>query len=219
MTGINDTAIAADSVDPDVALANVHTVMPLGVPFPINGAGFDVIHGVAVDLFCDCSGGKVGPFFLNPGNPGLSATRLTLMIPRALPNPPVIGPGALRVSNKGGDGLYSRASAAVSAPVGSRITLIKVAQAGSVINASGTGFAKATVINFFNMQRGGVVNLGGLKADGSSRIALTFLDSTHFSFALPVSAVPGPSYVQAINPSFVSFASSGNGPGGALTLK
>ena len=85
--------LAADSIDPDVALANVHTVIPLGAPFPMSGDGFDVIHGVAVDLFCDCVGGKVGPFFLNPGTPGLSPSRLTLAILLAWPNPPVIVPG------------------------------------------------------------------------------------------------------------------------------
>jgi hypothetical protein len=219
ITGINNAAIAADSVDPAVALANVHTVIPLGVPFPISGAGFDVIHGVAVDLFCDCIGGKVGPCFLNPGNPGLSPSRLTLAIPLAWANPPVIGPGALRVSNKGSVGLYAKASAAVSAPLGVRITLLKVTQAARTISVTGGGFAKATVINFFNTQRSAVVNLGGLKADGSPRIALTFIDSTRFSFTVPASAVPGRSYVQAINPPFVSFASSDNAPAGAFILK
>jgi len=219
ITGINNTPIAADSIDPHVALANVHTVIPLGIPFPIAGDGFDVIHGVAVDIFCDCTGGKVGPFFLNAGNVGLSATRLLLSLPLDPPAAPAIGPGAVRVSNKGSDGRYSRSSAAVSAPLGARITLSKVTQAGAIINVSGTGFASATVINFFNTQRSAVVNLGGLNADGSSRIPLTFIDSTHFAFAVPLSAVPGPSYVQAINPPFVFFASSGNGPGGVLTLK
>ena len=30
--------------------------------------------------------------------------------------------------------------------------------------------------------------------------------------------MPGASYVQALNPPFVPFSSSGNGPGGALSL-
>ena len=29
----------------------------------MGGTGFDTANGVAVDLFCGCPGGKVGPFF------------------------------------------------------------------------------------------------------------------------------------------------------------
>ena len=218
ITGIDNVAIAADSADPDIALANVNTVIPLGVPFPINGSGFDVVHGVAVDLFCACFGGKVGPFLLKPGNPGLSATKLTLKLPMFGINAPVIGPGALRVTNSGSDGSYSKQSASVSAPVGARIMLIKVTQSAGTITVTGTGFSTATVINFFNAQGGGVVNLGGLKPDGTPRIALALVDSTRFSFAVPASAVAGPAYVQAINPPFVPFSSTGNAAAGGFTL-
>src|SRR5271169_2248732 len=39
-----------------------------------------------------------------------------------------------------------------------------------------------------------------------------------FSFGIPAGAVPGPSYVQALNPPFVPFTSSGNAASGALVL-
>ena len=219
ITGINGVGIAANSTDPDIALANVQNVIPVGVPFPISGRGFDVVHGVAVDLFCACFGGKVGPFLLKPGNPGLGATTLMLKLPMFGVNAPVIGPGALRVSNNGSDGSYSKKSASVSAPVSARIKLFKVTQSAGTITVTGTGFSTATVINFFNARKGGVVNLGGLKPNGAPRIALALVDSTRFSFAVPASAVAGPAYVQAINPPFVPFSSTGNVAAGAFTLK
>jgi len=75
------------------------------------------------------------------------------------------------------------------------------------------------VINFFNAQKGGVVNLGGLKGGGSPKIPLTPVSSTRFTFIKPAGAMPGPSFVQALNPSFVPFTSSGNDPCGAFALK
>ena len=63
---------------------------------------------MAVDLFCACTGGKVGPFFLNPGNPGLTAdaTQLHAAGQRAANSPPT-GPGSFVVSNKGADGKFA----------------------------------------------------------------------------------------------------------------
>jgi hypothetical protein len=93
---------------PGVALANVHTVIPIGVPFTINGSGFDTLHGVAVDLFCDYTGGKIGPFSINPGYPGPEPSQADLDGLQASEiKAPVTGPGSLRMSNKGSDGLYS----------------------------------------------------------------------------------------------------------------
>lgn len=48
-------------------------------------------------------------------------------------------------------------------------------QKGTTIQVNGTGFSSLTVINFFNAQAGGSVNLGGLNSTGRSRIALTSL--------------------------------------------
>ena len=45
------------------------------------------------------------------------------------------------------------------------------------------------------------------------------MNETKFTFTKPAGAMAGPSYVQALNPPFVPFTSSGNGPGGAFTLK
>jgi len=36
---------------------------------------------------------------------------------------------------------------------------------------------------------------------------------------VPAKAIPGPSYVQALNPPFVPFTSTGMAPGGAFKLK
>jgi hypothetical protein len=199
-----------------VALANVATVVPIGKPFLINGSGFDTVNGIAVDVFCDCPGGKVGPFPFKPGQ--FSATQVSLTLLTSGMNSPVIGPGSFRVSNAGADGLYSKQSASVSAPIGAAITVSKVTQSADTITVIGTGFATSTVVNFFNNPAGKVMNLGGLTAGGKPRIALSVINSTRFTFSLPPKAQAGPSYVQAINPPFVSFSSS-SGPGGVFTLK
>jgi hypothetical protein len=44
------------------------------------------------------------------------------------------------------------------------------------------------------------------------------ITSSQFTFSVPSTAVPGPAYVQALNPPFVPFSSSSNAPGGAFTL-
>jgi hypothetical protein len=217
LTGINGRGIAANSTEPGIALANIETLMPIGKAFTINGSGFDAAHGIAVDVFCDCAGGKVGPFFFAPGQ--FSATHVVMTLPATGPNSPAVGPGSVRVSNKGSDGLYRRQSAAVAAPLGTNISVASVTQTGTTISVSGTGFSALTVINLFNNQSGKVVNLGGLTASGKPRIALSVSDSSRFTFGVPAGAMPGPSYVQAINPPFVPFTSSGTGVGGIFTLK
>jgi hypothetical protein len=117
---------------------------------------------------------------------------------------------------------YAAQSAAVSVPIGTRIIVTKVTQIGSTLFVDGAGFATFkpfTVINFFNTQKGGAVNLGGLKPDGTPKIPLTPVSSTRFTFIKPAGAVAGPSFVQALNPPFVPFTSSGNDPCGAFPLK
>jgi hypothetical protein len=218
ITGIKGIPIASDSLLPGVALANVHTVIPVNTPFSINGSGFDTINGVAVDLFCDCTDGKVGPFLIEPGDSRLSATRLTFTVPVSGMESVVVGSGSLRVSNRGRNGLYSKQSASVAAPIGARISVSKVTQSGSTLTVTGTGFAPDTVINFFNSQTSGLVNFGGLGSDGKPRLALSLNNSTEFTCIVPSGAKPGPSYVQVLNPPFVPFTSSGNAPGGAFTL-
>lgn len=190
-----------------------------GSVLSLGGSGFDVTNGVAVDVFCACAGGKVGPFILGPGNPGLHSTLIQFTLPPTGPVAPPIGPSALVVSNKGADGSYAKKSNAVSVPVGQQISITSVAEAGGVITVNGTGFSPLTVINFFNKQATGVVNLGGLSSSGAARILLAPVNSDQFTFTMPPGAVPGPAYVQAFNPPFVPFTSSGNGLGGAFTAE
>jgi hypothetical protein len=75
------------------------------------------------------------------------------------------------------------------------------------------------VINFFNTQSGGALNLGGLTAGASRQSPLTPVNSNPFRFTLPVGTVKSASYAQALNPPFVPFTSSGSDPGGAFILK
>ena len=99
-----------------------------------------------------------------------------------------------------------------------QLNITSVTQSASTVTVDGAGFSTRTVINFFNAQGGGVVNLGGLNPDGSRVIPLTLVNSNHFTFALPAGAMPGPAFVQGLNPPFVPFTSTGASPGGAFTL-
>ncbi len=211
LTAINGVALSPTSIEPGVALANVETVVSPGASVTLTGAGFDVVDGVGVDLFCDCPAGKVGPFLLYPANPGLSASTLTFTLPSGMFGP-VTGPGAFRVTNLG----KFFASAAVSVPIGARIAVSGVAQTGSTVTVFGAGFSSLTVINLFNLQGGAVVNLGGLNPGGGPIIPLR-LDSD--SFTLPAGVVAGPAYVQALNPPFIPFTSSGSDPGGTFEAR
>jgi len=218
ISGINAVPIAPDSTDPAIAVANVETVVVQGTPVTIDGSGFDTANGVAIDVFCACPGGKVGPFYLAPGNPGLTSTSVTFALPASGPDTPLNGPGSFVVINQGSDASFSRKSNAVAAPIGHRITVTAVSQSGTVVTVNGTGFSVLTVINLFNAQGAGVANLGGLKPNGTPRIPLELIDDTSFTFSLPDAATAGPAYVEALNPPFVPFSSSGNGPGGAFTI-
>jgi hypothetical protein len=219
LTSINGVGLAGTSSDPRFATNNVETVVPQGKAMVLGGNGFDTANGVAVDIFCACTGGKVGPFFLNPGNPGLGAKSLTFTIPGTGAGMPTTGPSSLVVSNASAAHTYLKKSNAVSVPIGQKISISSVSQVGSIITVNGTGFSTRTVINFFNSQTGGVINLGGLKGDGTPNIPLTFVNSDRFTFTKPAGAAASASYVQAFNPPFVPFTSSGTGPGGAFTLK
>ena len=75
------------------------------------------------------------------------------------------------------------------------------------------------MINFFNQQGEATVNLGGLGSGGKAKIPLHLINSTKFTFSKPAGAVAGAAYVQAINPPFVAYTSSGSDPGGAFTLE
>ncbi len=218
INSINTVALADTSSDPSYATNNVQTVVVQGKKVTLGGMGFDTANGVAVDLFCACTGGKVGPFFFNPGS-GFSSTSISFTLPPNGPNP-TTGPGSFVVSNRGADGTYSKKSNAVSVPIGQQISVTSVSQLADKLTVNGTGFSTLTVINFFNTQVGGVVkNLGGLDAGGKAKISLTIVNSNQFTFTKPAAAMPGASYVQALNPPFVPYTSSGSGPGGAFPLK
>jgi hypothetical protein len=220
ITTINGIGLAATSSDPNFATNNVQTVVVQGKIVKLGGTGFDIVDGVAVDLYCACPGGKVGPFFLNPGNPGLTNTSISFLVPATGLNAPATGPGSFVVSNAGPSRTYTKKSNAVSVPIGAKISVTSVSQLLNTITVNGTGFSKLTVINFFNAQSGGrVINLGGLTRSGAPKIPLTFVSSDRITFVKPTTAQPGPSYVQALNPPFVPFTSSGNDPGGSFTLK
>jgi len=219
LTSINGKGLAATSSDPNFATNNVETVVPQGTTVVLGGTGFDTVNGVAIDLFCACKGGKVGPFFINPGDPALSATSIRLALPNAGSNAPATGPGSFVISNAGTSRSYSQKSNAVSVPIGQQISVTSVTQSASTITVNGTGFSTLTVINFYNLQGGAAVNLGGLGSGGGPRIALTFINPGMFTFTKPAGAIAGPAYVQALNSPFVPFTSSGNDPGGAFSLK
>lgn len=211
LTAINGVGLSPSSIEPGIALANVETVVSPGASVTLSGSGFDVSNGVGVDLFCACPGGKVGPFFLNPGNPGLTASSLVFTLPSGASGP-ATGPGAFRVTNLGN----LSASAAVSVPVGAAMAINRIAQNGPVMIVSGTGFSSVTVMNLFNQQGSVVVNLGGLNPDGSPKIPLSRNSDGQIIFSLPAGTVPGPAYVQLLNPPFIPFTSSGNSPSGAF---
>jgi len=210
LTSINGMGLAPTSSEPAYAVNNVATVVVQGKTVTLGGMGFDVSKGVTVDLFCDCSGGKV-EFNVTP----LSSTSISFLLPASGPDAPTTGPGSFVVINKG-DGKVSNA---VSVPIGQRISVTSVKQSGTTITVNGTGFAqKMTVLNLFNTQASGVVNLGGL-GPGGPQIALAFINSDQVTFTKPAKAVPGPSYVQMLNPPYTPFTTSGSGPLGSFTLK
>jgi hypothetical protein len=84
-----------------------------------------------------------------------------------------------------------------------------------MVTVDGTGFSMLTVINLFNTRSGKTVNLGGLNSHGTPKILYTSISSTEFTFTVPGDAVAGPAYIEALNPPFVPFTSSGNDPCGA----
>ena len=72
----------------------------------MGGNGFDAAHGVAVNVFCACPGGKVAPVFVNPGSRGLTSNSFSFTLPADVST----GPASLVVINKGAGGRYSKAA-------------------------------------------------------------------------------------------------------------
>ena len=197
-----------------MALANVETVVSQGSSVTLSGSGFDPVYGVGVDLFCNCPGGKIPTIILLPGDPGFATDSLTFNLPSAASGL-TTGPGSFRVTNQGN----FLASAAVSVPIGAQIAISRISQVGSTVTVTGSGFSSLTVVNLFNLQSGEVVNLGGLNAGGSPMIPISLISDTEITFTVPAGVVAGPAYVQALNPPFIPFTSSGNSTAGAFEVR
>jgi hypothetical protein len=151
LLNINGVRLAATSTDPNYATDNVETVVRQNQPVALGGIGFDTAHGVAIDLFCDCPGGKIPTIFLNPGALGLTPTLLGFTLPTSA----VTGPGSFVISNRGAD--YAVKSNAVSVAVGAGVSVSGAKQTGCTVAVNGTGFAVSgaglppfSVINLFN---------------------------------------------------------------------
>jgi hypothetical protein len=93
ITKIDAVPLAATSSDPGYATNNVEGVVVQGRVVSLGGTGFDSTNGVGVNLFCAWTGGKVGPFLLDPGTAGLSSTLISFTLPSTGVNAPPTGPG------------------------------------------------------------------------------------------------------------------------------
>jgi hypothetical protein len=200
---INGNALHA----PDGALPVVYVSTPIypGSEVTLGGTGF---NNPGVNFFTSI--GNLGPLFPKAG---ATATQVKLDIPANAP----LGLGAFEVVNNPYVGNVG--SQTVFVPIGDPPTITAVSQSGTVsqgrstVTVTGTGFANGAVVNFFNTQSGGaVVNLGG------PGLTVTVLSSTQLRFAVPSSAMAGSSYIQVVNPPFISFTSSGNDPDGGFSL-
>lgn len=202
VTAVNGTALGASSLS--VPVAHADTVVPLGGTATLTGTGFS---NALVNLFT--ATGNAGP--LTPLG-GASPTQIQVTVPPGA----AVGPGTFQVVNSPYTGNVQ--SNAVSSVLGSAVTITSVSTLGSTVTVNGTGFSALTVINLFNEVGGNVVNLGGLNPDGSARIPLTIVNPTQFTFEKPAGAAAGPAFVEALNPPFIPYSSTGNDPDGAFTM-
>jgi hypothetical protein len=206
-TILSVNGVTLGPADTSVPLAHADTVLARGALAVLVGTGFT---DPLVNLFT--ADGNLGP--LTP-LPGFTSTHVGVIVPAGAP----AGPGSLQLVNRapGPGGTVHTASNAVAAVLHATPTITSVSVAGSMVTVTGTGFSRLSVINLFNRQGGGVVNLGGLSG-GAARVPLTFVSDTQFSFARPAGAVAGPAFVEVLNPPFIPFSSSGNDPEGAFGI-
>lgn len=190
-------------VSPTIPMNYVEVALIPGEVVTLEGSGFST---PVVDVFT--TDGKIGPI-----TPLSGSTDRVLSF--ELPAEAAVGSAALRVVNKGQNFL---ASNAVALAIGAQIRLDSVTQSGTTITVDGDGFCPDTVINLFNRGTGGLQNFGGRNPDGTPRILLTVESGNRFSFELPAGAQAGKAYVQALNPPFIPFSSTGNSPAGAFTI-
>lgn len=201
VTAIGGVALSATSYDPSVGTANVQGLVTPGAPLVIGGSGF---ASAVVNVFT--ASGNVGP--LTPSSQ--SATSITVPIPANAP----VGPGSFQVVNT----TDFQSSNAVSIPIGEPVTVSNVGVNGNTVTVTGAGFNSLTVINLFAAKSGVVTNVGGFGNGQTPNIPLTVQDSHQFTFPRPVGLDTGPAYLQAINPPFIPYTSSGSGAGGSFTL-
>ncbi|MBK7974296.1 MAG: hypothetical protein IPK07_13800 [Deltaproteobacteria bacterium] len=193
--------LSATSSDPSVGTANVETVIPRNQSLAIGGGGFS---NALVNVFT--ASGNIGP--LTPTSQ--TANTINVTIPANAP----IGPGSVQVVNGG----TFQTSNAVSVPIGEAISVTGASINGNTVTVTGTGFNALTVVNLFARVGGVLTNVGGLNPNGSAKIALNIVSSHQLTFTRPAGLQAGGAYVQAINPPFIPYTSSGSGAGGALTL-
>jgi alpha-tubulin suppressor-like RCC1 family protein/sugar lactone lactonase YvrE len=191
------------TVTPGVNVAHVDTVIAPGATVTLAGLGFS---NPLVNLFT--ADGNIGPLVPLPGG---SASVIQVRLPASAP----VGPANFQVVNAPFTGAVT--SNAVSAVIGWTPEITRVEVAGSTITVMGRGFSRLSVINLYNRQGAGVVNLGGFGASGP-KVPLTFVDDTRFSFERPAGAVAGAAFLEVLNPPFIAFATSGNDPDGAFVL-
>lgn len=202
VTAVNGTALGASS--PSVPVAHSDTVVGLGATATLTGTGFS---NALVNLFT--ATGNVGP--LTP-LAGATPTQVQVTVPGGA----AVGPGVFQVVNAPYSGNVH--SNAVSAVLGAAVTITSIGVSGNTVTVDGTGFSNLTVVNLFNVVGENVVNLGGLNPGGSPLVPLSIVSSTRFTFQKPAGAAAGPAFVQALNPPFIPFSSSGNDPDGAFTM-
>jgi hypothetical protein len=183
------------------AVAHVDVTIAPGAAFSLAGTAF---ANPLVNVFT--AGGNFGPLAPHPGG---TATHVQVTLPPDAPT----GPGSIQVVNAPYSGNVQ--SNAVSVAVGARVTVSRVSVAGPTVTVEGTGFSSLTVVNLFNVQGGGTVNLGGLGPAGP-RVPLTVVSPTELRFARPAAAAAGAAFVEVLNPPFIAYSSSGGDPHGAF---
>jgi glucose/arabinose dehydrogenase len=202
ITGVNGSPIQG----PDQVMNGIYVNVSV---FPstwvlLSGSGFNT---PGVNLYA--AAGNLGPLAVR----NVTDTQLEAFIPANAP----LGLAGFQVVNSPYSGNVG--SQVVYASLGSAPTITSVTQMGTAVTVNGTGFASGAVINFFNQQGAGVVNLGGLwPTNGKSRIPLSVPSAAQLSFTVPPPAVTGPAYVQVLNPPFIGFTSTGNDPDGGFLL-
>ena len=200
ITALNGVALTPP--DLSVPLANVSTVVAQNSTLTVEGTGFS--SPVVVLYSSNPTAAALEPLA------GGSSTQVQVVVPAGIPT----GPGALQVLNRPS----FTGSGVVSAPIGERIRIDTVTQLETTITVKGAGFSVLTVISFYNAQPGGVVNLGGLVNGTQSLIPFTLVSPQELTFQVPAGAISGPSYIQALNPPFLAFTSTGNSPNGAIII-